>query len=116
LNGGWSELTPYVASKGTLIGLTRSMARELGRFGIRVNAVSPGAIPTPMEDEIWGDQLERYVQSLLEHQALKYRGSAQDVAHAIMFLISEEARFITGQNLSVDGGVVDALSSKQYES
>jgi NAD(P)-dependent dehydrogenase (short-subunit alcohol dehydrogenase family) len=104
LNSGWSDLTPYVASKGTLLGLTRSMARELGRFGIRVNAVSPGAIPTPMEREVWGDQLETYVQSLLDHQALNYRGSEQDVANAIMFLISEEARFITGQNLSVDGG------------
>ena len=104
LNGGWSDFTAYVASKGTLLGLTRSMARELGKFGIRVNAVSPGAIPTPLEREVWADQLETYVQFLLDHQALKYRGSPEDVANAILYLVSDKARFVTGQNLTVDGG------------
>lgn len=104
LNGGWSDFTAYVGSKGTLLGLTRSMARELGKFGIRVNAVSPGAIPTPLEREVWADQLETYVQFLLDHQALKYRGSPEDVANAILYLVSDRARFVTGQNLTVDGG------------
>lgn len=104
LNGGWSDFTAYVGSKGTLLGLTRSMARELGRFGIRVNAVSPGAIPTPLEREVWADQLETYVQFLLDHQALKYRGSPEDIANAILYLVSDKARFVTGQNLTVDGG------------
>jgi 3-oxoacyl-[acyl-carrier protein] reductase len=104
LNGGWSDFTAYVASKGTLLGLTRSMARELGKFGIRVNAVSPGAIPTPLEREVWADQLETYVQFLLDHQALKYRGSPEDIANAILYLVSDKARFVTGQNLTVDGG------------
>ena len=49
LNGGWSDFTQYVGSKGTLLGLTWAMARELGKFGIRVNAVSPGPIPTELE-------------------------------------------------------------------
>ncbi len=104
LNGGWSDFTSYVSSKGTLLGLTRSLARELGKFGIRANAVSPGAIPTALEKEVWADQLETYVQFLLDHQALKYRGSPEDIAEAIMFLVSDKARFITGQNLTVDGG------------
>jgi len=104
LNGGWSDFTAYVGSKGTLIGLTRSMARELGRFGIRVNSVSPGAIPTDLEREVWGDQLESYEKFLLDHQALKFRGSPEDIAEAILFLVSDKARFITGQNLTVDGG------------
>lgn len=104
LNGGWSDFTAYVASKGTLLGLTRSMARELGRFNIRVNAVSPGAIPTRLEKEVWAGQLETYEKFLLEHQALKYRGSPEDIAQAILFLVSERARFVTGQNLTVDGG------------
>jgi NAD(P)-dependent dehydrogenase (short-subunit alcohol dehydrogenase family) len=104
LNGGWSDFTAYVGSKGTLLGLTRSMARELGRFGIRVNAVSPGAIPTPLEREVWADQLESYERFLLEHQALKFRGSPEDVADAILYLVSDRARFVTGQNLAVDGG------------
>ncbi|WP_159716349.1 SDR family NAD(P)-dependent oxidoreductase [Geminicoccus flavidas] len=104
LNGGWEDFTAYVGSKGTLLGLTRSMARELGKFGIRVNCISPGAIPTPLEQEVWADQIDSYVKFLIDHQALKYRGSADDIAHALMFLISDRARFVTGHNLSVDGG------------
>lgn len=104
LNGGWTDFTSYVSSKGTLLALTRSMARELGPFNIRVNAVSPGAIPTAMEREVWADQLETYVKFLVDHQSLKYRGSPEDIANAILFLISDKAKFITGQNLSVDGG------------
>jgi 3-oxoacyl-[acyl-carrier protein] reductase len=104
LNGGWTDFTAYVSSKGTLLAFTRSLARELGQFGIRVNAVSPGAIPTQLEKEVWADQLETYEKFLLDHQALKYRGSPEDIAEAIMFLVSDRARFITGQNLVVDGG------------
>jgi NAD(P)-dependent dehydrogenase (short-subunit alcohol dehydrogenase family) len=104
LNGGWGDMTAYIASKGTLLGLTRVMARELGPFGIRVNAVSPGAIPTSLEREVWADQLDTYVKFLVDHQCLKYRGAPEDVANAILFLVSDQARFITGQNLAVDGG------------
>lgn len=104
LNGGWSDFTAYVSSKGTLLGFTRSLARELGKFNIRVNAVSPGAIPTPLEQEVWADQLESYEKFLIDHQALKFRGSPEDIANAVMFIVSEKARFITGQNLVVDGG------------
>lgn len=104
LNGGWGDFTAYVASKGTLLGLTRSMARELGHWGIRVNAISPGAIPTPLETEVWGDRIESYEKFLIEHQALKFRGSPEDVAEAMLFLVSDRSRFVTGQNLVVDGG------------
>ncbi len=104
LNGGWTDFTAYVSSKGTLLAFTRSLARELGRFNIRVNAVSPGAIPTALEKQVWADQLETYEKFLLDHQALKYRGSPEDIAEAILFLVSDRARFITGQNLVVDGG------------
>jgi 3-oxoacyl-[acyl-carrier protein] reductase len=104
LSGGWSDFTAYVASKGTLLGLTRSMARELGAWDIRVNAISPGAIPTQLEKEVWADQLESYERFILERQALKYRGSAEDIANMVHFLASDLARFITGQNIVVDGG------------
>lgn len=71
---------------------------------IRADAISPGAIPPPLGLEIWGDRLESPVQFLLDHQALKFRGSPQDVAEAARFLISERARFITGQTLVIGGG------------
>jgi NAD(P)-dependent dehydrogenase (short-subunit alcohol dehydrogenase family) len=104
LSGGWSDFTAYVASKGTLLGLTRSMARELGAWDIRVNAISPGAIPTQLEREVWADQLESYERFILERQALKYRGSAEDIANMVCYLASDLGRFITGQNIVIDGG------------
>ena len=104
LSGGWTDFTAYVASKGTLLGLTRSMARELGAWDIRVNAISPGAIPTQLEREVWADQLESYERFILERQALKYRGSAEDIANMVRYLASDLGRFITGQNIVVDGG------------
>jgi 3-oxoacyl-[acyl-carrier protein] reductase len=104
MSGGWSDFTAYVASKGTLLGLTRSMARELGAWDIRVNAISPGAIPTQLEKEVWADRLESYERFILERQSLKYRGSAEDIANMVRYLASHLGRFITGQNIVIDGG------------
>ena len=104
LSGWWADMVPYIASKGTLLGMTRAMARELGPAGIRVNAISPGAIPTPLEREVWAAKLAEYEAYLLDRQALKFRGSAEDIAQAALFLASDRGRFITGQNLVVDGG------------
>ncbi len=98
-NGGWSGLGAYTVSKGALLGLTRSAARELGPFEITVNAVAPGAIPTAAEPG--GANVTREV---LARQCLPFRGSPDDVAAAIAFLASDDARFITGQTVTVDGG------------
>lgn len=102
--GGWALLSPYVQSKGALIGLSRAWAREFGAYGITVNAISPGAFPTDAE-KIHPDP-EGYTKFVLEHQAVKRRGSSRDIASALMFLASDEAGFITGQTLNVDGGWV----------
>jgi 3-oxoacyl-[acyl-carrier protein] reductase len=102
LGGAWAKFVPYVASKGALLGLTRALARELGPDGIRVNAVSPGAIPTDAE-AVHPDP-EGYARWVVEHQSLKRRGTPADVAEAVAFLLSDRARFITGQNLHVNGG------------
>ncbi len=102
--GGWALLSPYVQSKGALIGLARTWAREFGAYGITVNAISPGAFPTDAE-KIHPDP-EGYTKFVLEHQAVKRRGSSRDIASALMFLASDEAGFITGQTLNVDGGWV----------
>ena len=102
--GGWALLSPYVASKGALVGLTRAWAREFGGDGITVNAISPGAFPTDAE-KIHPDP-EGYTRYVLDHQAVKRRGTPADIAKALAFLASDDAGFITGQTLNVDGGWV----------
>ncbi|QLL66206.1 SDR family oxidoreductase (plasmid) [Sinorhizobium mexicanum] len=102
--GGWANLSPYVQSKGALIGLARAWAREFGAYGVTVNAIAPGAFPTDAE-KIHADP-ESYTRFVLDHQAIKRRGSASDIANALMFLASDAAGFITGQTLNVDGGWV----------
>ncbi len=94
--------TNYVASKAAVIGMTKVWARELGPKGIRVNAVAPGFIRTEMTAGL----PEKVVQAVLERTPLRRWGEPEDVAHAYLFLASDEARFINGAVLSVDGGVV----------
>ncbi len=102
--GGTPFLVPYVASKGALVGLTRALAREVGRDGITVNAIAPGAFPTAAE-AIHPD-LESYNAFILEQQAVKRRGTPADIANAVLFLAAPQTSFITGQLLVVDGGWV----------
>lgn len=106
LSGGWANLSPYVASKGALVGLTHAWAREFGPYGITVNAISPGAFPTDAE-KIYPDP-EGYERMVLDAQAVKRRGCAADIAHAIAFFAADQADFITGQTLNVNGGWVMA--------
>jgi 3-oxoacyl-[acyl-carrier protein] reductase len=102
--GGWALLSPYVASKAALVGLARAWAREFGPYGVTVNAISPGAFPTDAE-KIHPDP-RGYSRFVLEHQAIKRRGMPADIASALNFLTSDEAGFITGQTLNIDGGWV----------
>jgi len=106
ISGGWANLSPYVASKGALIGLTRAWAREFGPYGITVNAIAPGAFPTDAET-IHPDPAG-YNRMVLDAQAIKRRGTADDIAAAIAFFAADEASFITGQTLHVNGGWVMA--------
>lgn len=102
LTGGWENLAPYVQSKGALLGLTRAWAREFGKWGITVNAIAPGAFPTDAE-KIHPDPAG-YEAMVLDRQSIKRRGHAGDIAASIAFLLSDEAGFITGQSLAVNGG------------
>lgn len=102
LSGGWEHLVPYVQSKGALVGLTRAWAREFGKWGITCNAIAPGAFPTDAEKI--HENPEQYNRFVLDHQAIKRRGDASDIAAVVVFLASDAASFVTGQTLSVDGG------------
>jgi 3-oxoacyl-[acyl-carrier protein] reductase len=92
----------YVAAKSGLIGMTKTWARELGPSGIRVNAVAPGFIQTDMIATV----PEKVIESMKERTPLRRIGYAEDIANAYLFLASDEASFITGTVLSVDGGIM----------
>lgn len=94
----------YVASKHAVEGLTKAAALELARFGIRVNAVAPGAIQTDMIDRAVGTGDTEARRAIEGMHPLGRMGTPEEVAAAILFLASEEASFITGQSLAVDGG------------
>jgi 3-oxoacyl-[acyl-carrier protein] reductase len=91
----------YVASKAGLIGLTKSLAQEVGSRNITVNAIAPGFIETEMTQGLSAE----LKQKLLEETPLKRMGAAQDVASAVKFLVSDDASFITGHVLDVNGGI-----------
>ncbi|NBC84852.1 MAG: 3-oxoacyl-ACP reductase FabG [Bacteroidetes bacterium] len=94
--------TNYVATKSGVIGMTKTWARELGRDGVTVNAVAPGFIETPMVDTV----PDKVLEQLKGRTPLGRLGTSDDIAHAYLFLASDEASFITGAVLSVDGGLV----------
>ncbi len=101
---GSPQLVSYVASKGAVIGMTRTLARELGPDGVTVNVIAPGAFPTAAE-RIHPD-LEAYNRHVLEQQCIKRRGRPEDIGQLVAFLASERASFITGQTVVIDGGWV----------
>ena len=100
---GRPQLSAYTTAKAAIVGLTRTLARELGAQGVRVNSIVPGAIATERQRALWvsADDEKR----LVDQQCLKFRLSEQDVARTALFLASDEARAITGHSLIVDGGL-----------
>ena len=91
----------YASSKAGIIGLTKTIAREVGSRGITVNAIAPGFIVSKMTDQLSEEQKSK----MLKRIPLGFLGTPRDVAEAVAFLASEEARYITGQVLGVDGGL-----------
>ncbi len=99
---GYGQLTPYAASKGANRILTKGAANQLGPDYIRVNSVHPGFIETPMIQEYTNN--EEAKKYLISSIPLRTLGQPNDVANAVLFLASDESRFITGEELIIDGG------------
>ena len=98
---GYSGLSVYSATKGGLEAFTRSLARELGERGIRVNAIAPGYLETDMSSILGEDQRRQ----IIRRTPLGRLGRVDDVTGSIRFLLSPAAKFITGQTLVIDGGI-----------
>lgn len=95
----------YAASKAAQIGLTRQLAHELGPFGITVNSVAPGFVRSnPSSERQWQAFGEARQQEILSQIAMRRLGTPDDIAHAVLFLASDLAAWVTGQTLAVDGG------------
>jgi 3-oxoacyl-[acyl-carrier protein] reductase len=97
---GYSGLSVYGATKASMIGFTRSLAREVGRLGVNVNAIAPGFLDTEMTQELEGERREQIVR----RSALRRLTDVEDVADAVEFLLGPKAKSITGTVLTVDAG------------
>jgi 3-oxoacyl-[acyl-carrier protein] reductase len=96
------NLVHYVSSKGGVAGLTQALALDLAKYNIRVNAIAPGAIETPMVDPIKADK--QATESLISRLPMKRMGQPEEISSAVLFLASDAASYITGSILNVDGG------------
>jgi NAD(P)-dependent dehydrogenase (short-subunit alcohol dehydrogenase family) len=100
---GYPGQSPYVSSKHGVLGLTKSAALEYGRRGIRINAVCPGTALTPMVEAVIAQGLEEHLVAL---HPIGRIGTAEEIANAVLWLCSDDASFVLGHALSVDGGYV----------
>jgi D-xylose 1-dehydrogenase len=101
--GGATGMIAYASAKAGVIGLTRSLAREFGADGIRVNAIAPGAVMTPRQMRLW--HTRHSADALVERQAIRAPVTEADIAAAALFLAADDSRMITKQCLIVDGGL-----------
>ncbi len=102
---GFEGLPAYVASKHGVVGLTKTAALECAKYGIRINAVCPGVIQTPMIDRLTGKKKEA-IEQYTALEPLGRFGQPEEIANAVLWLCSDEASFVTGHGMAVDGGFV----------
>ena len=96
----------YTTSKTAVIGLTRGLARELGRDRIRVNALAPSAVVTEGTREFFGQRLDRALETIKAGQTIQRNLMPEDLVGTVMWLVSDASSFVTGQTIAVDGGTV----------
>ena len=104
-----SMVSAYAASKGGIISLTRQLALDYAQYGVRVLAVNPGGIQTPLVDEVieaFGHEREQFFENYAKIHPLGRYGQPADIANAVLFLASDKAAFMTGENVCVDGGLM----------
>jgi 3-oxoacyl-[acyl-carrier protein] reductase len=99
---GFATLAHYCASKGGIVGFTETLAQELAPYNVRVNAISPGAIDTPMVDPLKTDA--KTMEGTLARIPLHRMGKAQEVSNLVLFLVSDASSYMTGSDVVIDGG------------
>ena len=101
----WSGYSAYTASKAAVSMLTRTLAQEAAPYGVRVLAIAPGAIKTPINRSVWSDP--KGLQDLLEKIPLNRIGEPEEIARMVVVLVSDVASYVTGRTIFVDGGMTD---------
>lgn len=106
---GWWNLAPYVATKGALVGMTRALARDISPQGIRINVLCPGLTVTDgslreVDANIYPGRVNEWLDNHVEEQCIKHPGYPQDLVGPLIFLLSDDSDFMTGQTMLVDGG------------
>jgi glucose 1-dehydrogenase len=101
----WSGYSAYTASKAAVSMLTKTLAQEVAPYGVRVLAVAPGAIKTPINRSVWSDP--KSLQDLLEKIPLNRIGDPEEIARMVVVLVSDVASYVTGRTIFVDGGMTD---------
>jgi p-cumic alcohol dehydrogenase len=96
----------YTTSKAAVIGLTRGLARELGRDRIRVNALAPSAVLTDGTREFFGNKVDRALEVIKTGQSIQRNLTPSDLVGAVTWLVSDASCFVTGQTIAIDGGTV----------
>lgn len=96
----------YTTSKAAVIGLTRGLAREIGRNDIRVNSIAPTAVVTEGTKEFFASKLDAALEVIKEDQAIKRNPHPEDIVGTVMWLLSDMSKFVTGQTIAIDGGTV----------
>jgi len=104
-NRSWSNWTAYAAAKGGILSMHTQLAGQFGQENVRFNTISPGAILTPMNEKRIEEEGEEYFKSSINQAALLRMGTPEEVAMTAVLLASDEAKFITGEDIKVDGGL-----------
>ncbi len=101
----WHDFTAYAGAKGAILSMTNQLAGQFGEVNVRFNSISPGAILTPMNEKRAREEGPEFLIKSAAMHAMKRMGTPQEVAMAAVFLASDEATFITGEDIKVDGGL-----------